>query len=162
MSPTSSTMFISEFIVGSAFGIYLISLVCNITEICLLQRELYILHSLQLSFNLGLLLSTNLRGVIPNYEFSFLSGIVLLFLPFLVKAYLCLFELKRWNLLKGESDKSLTELIKLKVSPSEAIRDLSQLTNVFLKRTRNSLFQKSGVQSIWRFFILISIVCQFS
>ncbi len=162
MSPTFSTLFISEFAVGAAFGVYLISSVSYITEISPSAYRGSCSSLIAVFFTLGLLLATVLRGVIPNYGFSVLSGIVLLSLPLLVYSYLRLPESPRWHALTGSSDKALTELIRLRVSTSEAARELAAINECILGEERGmALFFRSPVfRAVTWFFIFISISCQ--
>lgn len=164
MSPTFSTLFISEFAVGAAFGVYLISSVSYITEISPSSHRGACSSLVAVFFTLGLLLSSILRDVIPNYGFSCVSGIVLFSLPLLVYAYLRLPDSPRWHALTGASDKALTELIKLRVSTSEAARELAAINECILGEERGmALFFRSPVfRSVVWFFIFISIACQFS
>ena len=85
-------------------------------------------------------------------------------LPLLVYAYLRLPDSPRWHALTGASDKALTELIKLRVSTSEAARELAAINECILGEERGmALFFRSPVfRSVVWFFIFISIACQFS
>ncbi len=164
MSPTFSTLFISEFAVGAAFGVYLISSVSYITEISPAPYRGTCSSLVSVFFMLGLLISTLLRGVIPNYGISCVSGLVLFAIPLLAYSYIRLPESPRWLALTGSSDKALNELIKLRTSTSEAARELAAINECILGEERGmSLFFRSPVfRGVLWFFIFISVACQLS
>src|SRR5574344_2815242 len=164
LSPTFSKLFISEFAVGAAFGVYLISSVCYVTELAPMERRGTCCSLVAVFLTFGLLLATLLHSVLPNNGILIVVIILFLSVPILITSYVKLPESPRWLALTDSSDRALTELIRLRQSTSEAARELAAINECVLGEERGvGLFFRSSIfRAVLWYFVLVSVACHIS
>ncbi|MBQ2382009.1 MAG: MFS transporter [Succinivibrio sp.] len=146
MSPTFSTLFISEFAVGAAFGIYLLASTCYVVELAPSSNRGMCSTLIGVFFCLGLLIAFLLRNIIAQSNIMVVSTVIVLCIPVLLYAYARLPESPRYLSLSESSDRALSVLIKLRNKNSEAARELAAINECVLGEDRGiNLFFKSSV-----------------
>lgn len=146
MSPTFSTLFISEFAVGAAFGIYLLAATCYVVELAPASSRGMCSTLIGVFFCFGLLIAFLLRNVIAHSNIMVVSSVIVFCIPVLLYAYARLPESPRYLSLSESSDRALSVLIKLRNKNSEAARELAAINECVLGEDRGiNLFFKSSV-----------------
>ena len=164
MSPNMSTLLISEFAVGSSFGVYLIAVVCYIAEISLPQHRGAHITLIAVFFTLGLFVSVSQRSNLMDNRL--LCMVIIAAVSFVIILYglLRMPESPRYLVLSGANDKALLELIVYRDSKSAAARELAAINECSLGEEKGLLmFLKSHIyRSIIWFLLLLSALVQLS
>ncbi len=164
MSPTFSTLFITEFAIGASFGVYLIAVTCYLTEISGSRSRGFNCALPSFFFLSGLLLSLVLRYFISFSSISCISGIAIITVPLILFSYFTLPESPRWLALSSYTDRALSELIRLRSSASAAAAELAAINECALGEERGfSLFFRSQIfRSVVWYFVFVGVTCQLS
>lgn len=157
LSPTFSSLFIAEFAVGVAFGVYLVASVCYVVELSPSERRGQCSSLIWVFLILGFLVALMLKDLLPQNGISAVIIILCISVPVLVISYLRLPESPRWLALSDYGDRALSELIRLRASTSEAARELAAINECVLGEDRGIqlFFRNSIFRSVLWFLILL-------
>ena len=159
LAPTFSTLFIAEFAVGAAFGVYLIASICYITELSTKNNRGQTTSLLGVFITFGFLLAAILKDTLPQNGIAVVATLLVFAVPMLVIGYLRLPESPRWLALTDNSDAALSDLIRLRSTTSEAARELAAINECVLGDDKGILLflRNSVFRSMIIFFVFISI-----
>ncbi|MGN1280960.1 MAG: MFS transporter [Succinivibrio sp.] len=161
LSPTFSSLFIAEFAVGVAFGVYLVASICYIVELSPSDKRGQCSTLIWVFLISGFLTSLMLKDFLPRNGISAVIVILSVSVPIMVVSYLRLPESPRWLALSDYSDKALSELIRLRSSTSEAARELAAINECVLGEDRGiQLFFRNSVfrTVLWFMLLLLTLL----
>lgn len=162
LAPDFSLLLLSEFVVGAALGIYLLSSIIYVCEISSPAKRSVSGVLIAVCLIAGVLFVTVTREILPSSAVVMAVALIVYEAFFLVIALLKMPESPRWLALSGLSDAALSVLLRLRGDSGKSARELALINECCHGEDRGIDFfihSEHYRKVIW-FLVLITLLMQ--